>query len=476
MEPVEVDDLELGEPERPGRDILEYLEVPFRYPRYFWVPFAGVCVLAIIAMLAMPKKFRSATLILVEHNEMSDYFVTQMAEGGIAQSLQTIREVVLSRTNLEKMVEEHDPYPDLEEQPRHVVVETMRRAIGIGVRGRDSFSIEYVNKDPYKAMTITNALARQFIDDARHIRDNVTTRTYAFVESNLDEARATLEERERALRQHKQQYWGALPEQLDSNLRVLQQLQMEQQTLGGNLRVLEERRATLERALLEGRRESGAGPGPASELARLNTELTQLRNRYTAQHPDVLTLQLRIERLEDQMTAGSPMAEMSPETASTFDSLKLVEREIDMLHDRREQLDQKIALYQTRVEQTPRAEQELATLIRDYEQLRDNYSLALKKQLEADAARKLEQYWKSGYFRVLDEAHLPRRPIRPYAVLLFLVGLVGGTCAGLVASLAGDFLDRSVKTEREAEQLVSLPVLVTLPRAGSVTGARAPSI
>ena len=49
------------------------------------------------------------------------------------------------------MVKELDPYPELAGQPSDVMVETMRRAIEIRVQGNDSFSIEYVNRDPQKA-------------------------------------------------------------------------------------------------------------------------------------------------------------------------------------------------------------------------------------------------------------------------------------------------------------------------------------
>jgi hypothetical protein len=34
--------------------------------------------------------------------------------------------------------------------------------------------------------------------------------------------------------------------------------------------------------------------------------------------------------------------------------------------------------------------------------------------MDAQMARRLEEHWKGGYFRVLDPAYLPRRPIRAY--------------------------------------------------------------
>lgn len=475
MEPHDVDDLEPLEPERPGRDVLEYLEFPLRYPRAFWIPFLLIFTLGVLAVLGMPRKYRSSTQILVEHNDLPDYFVTPVSSEGMSQSLHTIREVVMSRTNLEQVIEELDPYPEAAGTPPYLVVESMRRAIAIGVRGRDSFSIEYVNRNPYKAMMVTNMLATRFIEDAAHIRDKLTSRAYAFVESNLEEARLALEEREKALREHRQRYRGALPEQLESNLGVLQQLQVEQQTLAVSLQSMEARRAGLERSLLEGSRAGGGDLGPAADLARLKAQLTGLRNRYTPQHPDVVSLQLQIGRLEAQMASGTASTTpVTRETKPTYDSLRLVEREIETVRARQEALDEKIAVYQRRIETTPEAEQQLAALFRDYEQLRDNYNAALKKQLEAESARKMEAYWKSGYFRVLDTAHLPRRPVRPYAAVLMFLGLAGGLGAGIVSVFVFDLLDRSVKTEREVEELLPYPLLVTLPRAESKTLARRP--
>lgn len=464
-----------GEDSGPSRSLVEYLEIPFWYRKQMWVPFWTVMLIALAGVFLLPKKYRSATMIMVEPRKVSDYFVLPMASEGIAQRLNTIRQVILSRTRLEKIVKTHDPYPELKHLPPQVVADYMRPAISIRVQGSDSFIIEYVNSDPKKAMAVTNALASQFIEDSSYLRDTMTEKAYEFIESNLQDARRMLEVREEALRQHKLKYWGALPEQLESNLRVMQQLQGEQQTLAENLRTLEERRAVLERTLAEARRlgpegtaAAAKGPSRADELTKLRAVMAALRDRYTDEHPDVRALRHRIDRLQREETAvpveevvGEPQT--TPEILAVHKSLELVETGIDVLNARRAKLDEKIAAFQTRVEQTPRAEQELMALTRDYTQLRDNYNGMLKKEMDAEMARKLEVYWKDGYFRVLDPAHLPTRPIRPYASILFFGGLFFGLAAGLVCAFVADLLDGSVKNARELGSLLPYPVLATIP-------------
>src|SRR5438093_13011014 len=137
-------------------------------------------------------------------------------------------------------------------------------------------------------MAVTSMLATEFTEDAARLRDGMTEKTFAFLQGNLAETRKALEEREAALRQHKQKYWGSLPEQLDSNLRVLGQMQLEQQTLGENLRTLGDRRAVLERSLLEGRRlASGGAGGAGAEPIKQRAIYDARRARYTQDHPDL---------------------------------------------------------------------------------------------------------------------------------------------------------------------------------------------
>jgi len=461
--------------ERPGRDVLEYFEIPLRYPRHMWITFAAIMTIAIVVALVLPRKYRSGTMILVESKGVPEYFVVPVTGEGMAQRLNTIRQLVLSRTHLEKVIQKFNPYPELAGAPLHVVVEVMRKAIEIRVQGSDSFVIEYVNRDPQKAMLVTNMLAAEFTADAGRLRDVLTERTFGFLHTNLAETRKALEEREAALRLHKQKYWGALPEQLDSNLRVLGQMQVEQQTLGESLRTLEDRRGVLERNLLEGRRlASGGATGPVAELIKQRAAYEVMRGRYTEDHPDMRVIRARIQALERQVLVAQKLKESEagkeqdltdPEAATLTASLHGVEAEIDSIKQRRERLDARIADFQARVEQTPRAEQELASLTRDYQQLRESYNIALKKEMDAQMARKLEEYWQGGYFRVLDPAFLPRQPVRPYATLILLGGLLAALGAGLAAAFLADALDRSVKSERDLEEFVPHPLLITIPRA-----------
>jgi uncharacterized protein involved in exopolysaccharide biosynthesis len=221
---------------------------------------------------------------------------------------------------------------------------------------------------------------------------------------------------------------------------------------------------------------AASAPSRATELAKLKATYAALRDRYTEEHPDVRTVKHKIDRMNEAIASGSdvePSASPgdSPEILALHRSLQATEAEIDALNGRRLAIDARIGAFQARVEQTPKAEQELLALTRDYVQMRENYNALLKKDMDAEMSRKLEAYWKAGYFRVLDPAHLPLRPIRPYGLLLLGGGLVVGLLGGLVCAVIADFLDGSVKNARQVESVLPYPVLLTLPHS---RGRRSP--
>jgi succinoglycan biosynthesis transport protein ExoP len=448
------------------RTIQEYLEVPLRRPLFVLVPAVLVLSSAIALAFVLPKKYRSQTLILVESEKVPETFVRKMATESMSRRLYTIRQEVLSRTRLERVIEELDPYPTEEEKrpPISVLVERMRRAISIQTRGSDAFSIQYVHTDPMSAMTVTNRLATLFIDEAVLEREVQASEGVEFIESQLAEAREVLEEKEEAVRRFKERRLGSLPEQLSTNLATLQRLQLEQQTVAENLRAAQARVDLLRLSLRNKRRPTVPGVEPVpDELDRLRGELATLRTRYTDQHPDVQVLLRQVRDLEAARSPGAPPTLAERDDSLSRGELERAEAELETIKAKQADLDAQMARFQARVDLAPRTEQELATLTRDYAQLQEGYVSLLRKQRDAEMAEQLEQRWKGERFKILDPAHFPDKAFFPSRTLFALLGLVGGLGLGLVSAFAVELLDHSVKSAEQLEELFAQPLLATIP-------------
>ena len=444
---------EMREPASQSQRILEHLEIPLRRPLHLAIPFVVVLVGSVIAAFVVPKRYSSSTLILVEADRPPlPNLVPKVASEPIAKRLLSIKQEVLSRTRLEKVATDVNPYPNMMGRtPVSDILDKMRNATTINVKGTDSFTIEYSHSDPVKAQAVVARMAGVFIEETTQIRSEQVADASTFIESQLEEARHEIETREEAIRRFKERNMGHLPEQTSANLSTLQRLQAEQQTNEEGLRAAIERVRSLEENI------GSSGQNATKELQTLRGQLAALKSRYTAEHPDVKTLSERVARMEKEQTAGpSPATPRDP-------ALEAARLDVESARGRRRDLEARISQFQARVEMTPRTEQELATLTRDYQKLKDNYLTLFNRKLEAQMAERLDERWKGEHYRVLDPAYLPEKPSYPKRSMFLLVGIFLGLLAGVGVSMGAELLDHSIKNARELEAAIPYPLFATFP-------------
>jgi polysaccharide chain length determinant protein (PEP-CTERM system associated) len=342
-------------------------------------------------------------------------------------------------------------------------------------------------------------LASMFIEETSGARARQVQGANEFIDNQLVDTKKELEEVEGQLKRIKQRYMGMLPNQLEANLSTLQRIELERQSVSEQMRAARERRALLERQLslqaqmnepeaqlipdLPSSPAPAGGPPGGSSLPVLKAYLEQLLTRYTGEHPEVVATRKRIARLESEAAAAAaaePPAEtpapaieeaaVAPETSTEFlvsdmtAQIGAVDREIEKLQNRYDEIQKQIGTYQTRVEKIPEVEQELQSLERDYELINRYYSELLSRKLEAETAGAVERRWQEEQFKILDPAQAPEKADFPKASVFLLVGTLLGVGAGLVAAFLVEVTDPTVKNVRELENLLPYPVLLSLPR------------
>jgi polysaccharide chain length determinant protein (PEP-CTERM system associated) len=444
------------------REVQRLAEAPLRRPWLVIVPLLLSLVAAVALSFLLPPRYRSSTLILVAPEQMPANFVPQMSTEKITRRLATLRQEVQSRTRLELVARELDPYGTIGKEPLINTIEQMRRSVTVSVKGDDAFTIEFEHRDPKMAMLVADRLTSLFMEEVVGSRERQVSTAYEFIGKQLQDARQQLEEKEAALRDYKERHMGQLPEQVQANLATLQRLQLEQQTIADNLR-----KATDAQLLLESTSNPVGAPGatpPPDSLAALRAQLTQLKTRYTDQHPDVRALQSRIDALEKAAAAAGPGAPPpDPGARAAQQRLREAKVEVQSLRAQLVEVDRRIAAFEVRVEAAPRREQEIMGLTRDYQKLSENYTALLSKKLDAEMAERLEQQQKGQQFRILDPAYLPERPSFPNRGLFALVGALAGLMLGVGLAVVIDVIDPTMKDAESVAAAFSFPVLAVIP-------------
>jgi succinoglycan biosynthesis transport protein ExoP len=475
----------------------DYIEIAHRYRWWLIIPMvAGLSVAAVLAFV-LPKSYRSSTLIFVDPQKVPEEYVRASVTGSIEDRLSTIRQQLLSRTLLQRTIDEFHLYPDkIGKTTNEEVIEWMRQQITIEtVRGRsiDAFTISFVGSDPATTMNVTNKLASLFIGENLKIREQLVEGTTDFLNVELRQLKEKLEAQEQSISGYKQRYMGSLPGQLDANLRTLDRLQLKLQSLNTSLREAESRK------LLLNQMQAGAGDIPLptttapvirdpriEQLRTLQRRLGELQAEYTENYPDIATTKEKITQLEAELQIGNSTAsENNPRentaprrpSARPADNISPIDQEILQLQAEKQSMIQEITEYEKRVEETPKREQELTSLSRDYENTKRSYDILSSKSDNAKISENLEKRQQGEQFRILDPANFPEKPFKPNLPILLVMGLCIG--AGIGASLAfiRENLDTSIKKVDELEEQFGLPVLGVIPQAdalrkvGSLTGS-----
>ena len=464
----------------------------------FLVCVAGAGVLCVV----LPASYRSSTLILVEGQKIPENYVQAVIGPTIEERLNSLQQQVMSRTVLTKMIEEFGLYPELTRASgMDVVVEKVRKAIKVETMGAhtqrgvgiDSFSISFAHENPMVSMNVTAKLASQFIEENLKVREQFVAGASEFLEQELALAKERLEAQEKMISQYKTQYMGELPEQVQANISALDRLQLQHsaaveaiQKSTDRLTLMEKMVKEYESPMMVTAPAIGMPSGVVvvdplvTRLNELERSLTALSAEYKDTYPDIVNLKQEIRSVKAQLKEKQEISVEKDEPKETpllakiqkpgdlylrelmkqRDEAKL---EIASLKDRLSRTRAEMSAYEKRVERAPTREQELEILVRDYNNLKENYRTLLDKKLNARLAENLEKRQKGEQFRIVDPANLPTKPETPDRLKIMLVGLLLGCGLSVGSVIALEQLHPVFRRPEDVESLLRLRLIASIP-------------
>lgn len=468
---------------RAPSDISDYLEIFLR--RKYWIVLPAIAIASITTMigLTMPKVYRSETLILVDAQRVPEQYIQSTVTGDVSERLQTISQEILSRTRLEKVIDQFKLYTEQKKKKitTEEIVEMMRRDIEVNVvsdsraRSGGGFRLAYVNKSPAVAQAVTKQLASLFIEENLRNRAQVAQGTNEFINSELEKARQSLQEQEKKVRDFRTKFMGSLPEQQQANLQVMSQLQGILQSNNDAISRAQQQKSYLE-SLQDALQKRDPVTSPMKtatglKLDAARAELLAAQQKYTDQHPDVIRLKAEVRGLEKQVQEEAKAASggSTPGQLGAMDSfqlrsqIKALDDEIKNRSSRSLELEKQINGIKGRVELQPTIEQQFTELTRDYDISKKTYDSLLEKSQKSGMAAEMESSAKGEQFRVLDPASLPEKPTKPNLLMVNLGGLIAGIAVGGGLGMLQEFRDRSMHSERDLQYYIPLPVIGALP-------------
>ena len=473
----------------------DFLQILRRRIWLLLVPFSIFSAATATYSRYLPDIFRSDTLILVVPQRVPESYVRSTVTTRIEDRLQSIAQQILSRTRLERIIQDFNLYPAARQTGiMEDIVEGMRRDINIEVVKGDAFRVSYTGDNPRTVMRVTDRLASLFIEENLRDREVLAEGTNQFLEAQLEDSRRRLVETEKKLEAYRKQYAGQLPSQLESNLQVVSNTQLQIQAVVESMNRDRDRHLMLERLLAElensvvdttppsaapaNNGDGTAGGGsPAQQLEQTQLALTQLQLRLKSDHPDVLRLKRIVANLQAKADAEAADAPVSPDNIRVPAAELLRRKRLGDARAEFEQLNKQIASeqaeekrlrkiaagYQQRVELAPTRESEMIELTRDYTTLQTQYTSLLQKKEESQISANLERRQIGEQFKLLDPARLPERPTSPNRQQINMFGMVLGVGIGIALIVLVELRDTSFKTDEDLLSVLGLPVLAVVP-------------
>lgn len=479
--------------------IVQYWDAIRRRRRSMFLTFSATWATACALAWLLPARYRSDSTILIEKPKVPKQYVVPNVESDPQEQLETLTQEILSRARLQRIIDDFHLYAGgVAGLGATDAVEGMRKDIQIDQVLTPSkppqlagFTISYSGYDPRLVQNVTSRLTSLFIEENLQAREQQSASTTAFLDQQLQEARADLKEQTKGVKQFKAQFVGELPGELQSNLQLLNGLQVRMQQATEALNRSEQQKLYLNSMLSAYRATPwlattsgglGAAPDMDAKLTRLKAELDELKARYTEKHPAVVQVRdeivgaekLKAEIDKDKVDDGGGLP-VSRGVAEIKSQLKGTDLDIENRKKEIASIQSAMQGYENRLKDTPLREQQLADLTRDYEQSRQNYEDLLGKKNDSALATDLEKAQQGEQFALLDPPGFPRSPYFPNRLLTTVGGLAVGLGAAFAIAFMRESLDDRIHADKEIGTLSKIPILAAIPTlitAQDISGAR----
>jgi succinoglycan biosynthesis transport protein ExoP len=446
--------------------------------RRWWiiVPAVFVALGTVGVVLVLPDRYSSEASLVVVQQQIPQAVVTPLTTTAVADEVDAMTREILSRNRLLGVINEFNLYGEEKKKSTpQALAARMRKDVEIEPIDMKSggnftaFKITFSAKSAQLAQQVTSRLTSLFIEENLKTRGDQVTRTADFLSEQIEAAKQRLTEQEQLLADFKKNNLGELPEQQTSNFGALTDLRIQLANVSASQRRAQDQRTSIESLI-------------AGNVARLESERATLLNRLTPRHPEVLKRDPAIARmkrlLERVRTGGSPESDASDLSAEDSSVIQLKNQvdanthELENLSRDEERLKTEIARYQQHVNVAPLREQELTSILRNYELFKQNYADLVSKQLRSQQSADLEERQEGQRFRLVDPPTLPAAPSSPKRFLIGLGGVAGGIAIGLALAFLVNLKDQSYYSDKQVKQHFPIPLIVAVPVLHTVTEER----
>lgn len=470
-------------------DLLAYWHIILKRRRLIASVLAGMIALALLLTLMTQPQYRAAVLVQVEKEAppIVQSGGTQYYDSWDPEFLTTQYELLKSRALAERVANEldltaatleglQDPgwtsrvlgllRPQAKSDPARApaspndAAALLKQATGVVQQGLSVMPVKesrlvriaFDSPDPKFSVRVANAIAEGFIASTLERRMGTTSYAKTYLEDQLAQTKAKLEESERKIVEFAQKE-GLVNTGSDGTSLATQNLT----SLNASMAV-----AQSDRILAASRWRQASGgalsgdmlagtniSGMQQQRATLQMQYQEKLQKYKPDYPEMQGIKSQIDEVTRQIAAETGRARSA------------VKAEYDAAVAREGMLKNQIASLRGDSLDTDSRSIDYNILKREADTNRQLYDSLLQRFKEVGAAGDV----RSNNISIIDRAQDGWR-FKPNLIKNLLMGLLAGLLLGILLAFVLEFLDDTLKTPEDIEQKLKLSVLGVIPKLG----------
>jgi uncharacterized protein involved in exopolysaccharide biosynthesis len=484
----------------------DLLAIVFRHRRLAINSFLGILLGTVLFVWAVPKQYEAQMKILVKR-ERTDPVITseantplQFSTNVTEEDLNSEVELLKSRDLLEKVVvacglqcaqtnslwaslsqaaKAHDTSPAAGRDERiQKAVRTLEKGVRVEpLRKTNLIAVTYKSTDPELAAQVLVTLVNLYLE--KHVTVHRPPGAFDFFKQEAEQYRDGLASAEARLAAFGRNN-GVVSAQLEKDLTVrkltefesgLEETQAAIAETRQRIQALEQQAASTPPRRITQVRKSDNGQllqQLHSTLLTLELKRTELLSKFDPSYRPVREVEAELTQTRSAIAAAEnqPLRDETTDQDQTSEWLKseLVKArtELAALEARAAATQRIVRAYRQNASQLDGEEMVQQDLIRDAKAADENYSLYLRKQEEARISDALDEK-RIVNVAIAEAATVPALPSSPSWLLTLLEGSLLATLVGLGSAFVADYLDPTIRTPDELEQVLNVPVLSAMP-------------
>ncbi len=342
------------------------------------------------------------------------------------------------------------------DEMEEVVLDFLKQVKVEPIRNTRLAKIHFDSKDPELAALVANTIINTYIEHNMETKIDSIHGATDFLNKKLDEQRKKLEYSELALHKYKERN-NILSLKEKENITVSKLAELNSDVLKAeNKRVeAETRYKQAEKIqdnpeLIESIPQVLANPFITrlkTDEATLSKKLSELSKKFGKKHPRIIILEekLKTTRSKLRKEIKKVVSLLKNEYEVFLASERTLKKALKELKDEAQLLSKRAIVYNV--------------LLRDVETNKQLYDILLTRLKETGVAGGIQ----STLVKVIDEAKVPNKPIKPRKRLNILLSIIVGIFGGIGLAFFFEYFDNTVKTPDDIKRYVQIPYFGPVP-------------